>query len=279
MLTRPRLKTFLTIFPISDTTWGLRGGSDELWRIKLRDRRAFETFSAVLPYLDGSATVEQMHSALAAKGVEREDVDQLLERMEQSSLLEEAETYGLTEAETEAFAGQIAFFARYRGDGGNQYQARLRERRVAVLGNGDLAASLRREAAAAGFGEIYQLAADVEAAAASAELDGEPSPDWRARFRVLPLDRERIWDPAAGPVPDLLFVDVRELDMERRCAEHLRAPLPDQRTAPRCAARRHGPRPPSRLRHVGGTSVLLRSGRSHLSHQARWRSRYHKDRR
>jgi hypothetical protein len=46
----------------------------------------------------------------------------------------------------------------------------------------------------------------VEAAAASAELDGEPSPDWRARFRVLPLDRERIWDPAAGPVPDLLFV-------------------------------------------------------------------------
>lgn len=206
MVNRPRLKTFLTIFPISETVWGLRGGADELWRIKLRDRRALDTFSAVLPYLDGRATVEEILAALAAKDVEREDVVQLLERMEQNSLLEEGETYGLTEDETRAFAGQIAFFARYRGDGGNRYQARLRARRVAVLGDGDLASSLRREAAAAGFGEIYQLASDPAAVAASAEADGEPSPDWRARFQVVPLDRERIWESAVGPPPDLLFV-------------------------------------------------------------------------
>ena len=40
----PRLKAFLSVFPISDTAWGLRGGADEVWRIKLTDERSVHAF-------------------------------------------------------------------------------------------------------------------------------------------------------------------------------------------------------------------------------------------
>ena len=72
MLVRPRLKTYLTVFPLSETTWGLRGGSDELWRVQLGDHRAMKVFGSLLPYLAGRHTSEEILDALEADGVERD---------------------------------------------------------------------------------------------------------------------------------------------------------------------------------------------------------------
>jgi hypothetical protein len=200
MITKPRLKSFLTIFPLGESTWGLRGGADELWRVKLRDEGAFAVFTATLPYLDGRRTADEMLDLLAAKGVDREEVRQLLDRLEEASLLEEADDSGLPAEAAREFASQISFFSRYTASGGAGYQVQLAARRIAVVGQGYLARSLARQFAASGFGEVFTVGAEADAPG-GADGDG-----WRGRLRWVPLDRERIWPEEAGPPPDLVVV-------------------------------------------------------------------------
>ena len=59
MIDKPRLKSFLTVYPLSSDTWALRGGSEELWRIKLNDGAA-RTLGLLLSYLDGIGTSRVM---------------------------------------------------------------------------------------------------------------------------------------------------------------------------------------------------------------------------
>lgn len=153
MLKKPTLKKFLTVFPISETTWGLRGGSDELWRLKLRDEEATNAL-ALLGYLNGKYLVEEIIDEMASKGVEADEVSLLLQRMEDASLIEEADSFGLSEQQERDFHSQITFFSRYTSEGGAKYQARISASRVDIIGDGKLGRSLRRQLAEAGFGEI-----------------------------------------------------------------------------------------------------------------------------
>ena len=69
MIKFPRLKTFLSIFPLSETSWGLRGGADEMWRIKLTDERAIRALGALLPYLNGRTATEDILRAVESAGI------------------------------------------------------------------------------------------------------------------------------------------------------------------------------------------------------------------
>lgn len=207
MLQKPRLKTFLTVFPLSETTWGIRGGSDELWRIKFRDEQTFNALTSVLPYLNGRHGTEEIVKAVAAKGVEEEEITSLLQRMEEESLLEEADTFELTEEEARAFRSQLTFFSRYTSEGGAKYQSRLHTSRVGVVGDGFLARSLMRQLASSGIGDIVHLSHDP--ASVPAESNGHngtagsdgPSPS------VLKLDRDSVWaDDEAEQLPALFIV-------------------------------------------------------------------------
>jgi len=201
MITKPRLKSYLTIFPLSDASWGLRGGSDELWRIKLRDDRAFSVFSATLPFLDGRHTTTELLETVSAQGVEREEVEQLLERLTDASLLEEADEFGLSEEDREEFGAQLSFFSRHTTEGGAKYQARLAGLRLAVVGGGLLGRTLARQLAGSGFGEVTILA-DSRDDSHDSHTEGER---WRERIVRRSLDRERIWPGNAGPPPDLIL--------------------------------------------------------------------------
>lgn len=211
MLQKPRLKTFLTVFPLSETTWGVRGGSDELWRITFRDEQTFNALTSILPYLNGKHGAEEIVKTVAAKGVEEAEVLSLLERMEEESLIEEADGFGLTEEEQQALRSQLTFFSRYTAEGGAKHQARLRESRVAVIGDGYLARSLRRQLSESGVGGLVLLSS--EPASVSAEQNGHNAPgahdasagDGRASHRVLRLDRDAVW-PGEEGVPDLFIV-------------------------------------------------------------------------
>lgn len=158
MIQKPKLKTFLTVFPLSSTTWGLRGGSEELWRIKLKDERAFRTFTSLLPYLNGQFQLGTIFEKLEEQGVGRELAEQLLQHLEKSSLVEEAgDSAGLRPEEEERFSEQITFFSRFTARGGTKYQAMLQSSRVAVVGDGNLSRSVQRHLALSGFGEITLL--------------------------------------------------------------------------------------------------------------------------
>jgi hypothetical protein len=203
VIQRPRLKSFLTVFPISETTWGIRGGSDELWRIKLRDPQAFGVFSSVLPYLDGQNTLESISSLLADRGIKREEIQQLVEQMEQASLLEESNGFHLSPQDEAQFESQIAFFSRYSQTGGAKYQSRLHESRVGLIGNGRLSLILQRQLLESGFGEVVALGAGP--GEGLPQFDGTAGgPAGRLKHRAL--QRNEIWPETDPDRPQLLLV-------------------------------------------------------------------------
>lgn len=206
MLKKPKLKKFLTIFPISDTTWGLRGGSDELWRLKLRNEEAVNAL-ALLSYLNGTYSVEEITDLMAQKGVNADEVSTLMEQLQGASLIEEADTFGLSEEEEKAFSSQITFFSRYTSEGGAKYQARLRASRVGVIGDGYLARTIRRQLTESGFGEILLFSSDPAAALASLNGHNTSAANGGSPTRVLELDRDSIWaGDEKESLPDLFLV-------------------------------------------------------------------------
>lgn len=207
MISRPKLKSFLTVFPISETTWGVRGGGDELWRLKLGHREAMRTFAALLPFLTGRHSTEEILAELGGQGIAPGAVRAILERLVQASLLEEGGEPRLSAPEVAAFRDQIILFSRFTHEGGEKVQQTLRASRVAVWGDGRLSASLVRQLAAAGFGSIVRLVADP-AAGREGALEGGLT-----IVEALSAVRATVW-PQEVAVPDLLFVPQQEHDPE-----------------------------------------------------------------
>lgn len=207
MIHKPKLKTFLTVFPISDTTWGLRGGSEELWRIKLRDERAIRTFSGLLPYLNGQHAVEDILTKVGEQGLDGETARRLLEHFESSSLIEEADSSGLSAEDAGLYEDQITFFSRFSQEGGAKYQQKLREARVAVVGDGGLGHSVRRHLAEAGFGEVIALSAEPPGAehASGGNGNGAAAPRG-AKVRAVGLSRESVWPEGEGGELPQVFI-------------------------------------------------------------------------
>lgn len=202
MIQLPRLKTFLSVFPLTATTWGLRGGTDEVWRIKLTDERAFRAFSALLPYLNGQTAAEDILRSLESAGIHRGAAAAVLRQLEASSLIEEADANGLSDAELNRFEGQIRFFSRFTQQGGAKVQSILRGSRVALLADGALGESVYGRLAGAGFGEVTILSR--QPARTSAWVEGVTAP--RPRTTILELTQKEIWPTDKPDLPHVLIV-------------------------------------------------------------------------
>jgi hypothetical protein len=189
MITYPRLKTFLAVFPLGNSTWGLRGGADEIWRVKLTDERAIGAFGALLPFLDGRTATDDILGSLERAGVHRAAAAAVLRQLEASSLLEDADAGGLSDAELTRFEEQIRFFSRFTQEGGAKAQAILGASRVALVGDGALGASVYGRLAGAGFGEVTVLSRQPSDAHVWIERVGVPRP----RTTVVDLDPDEIW--------------------------------------------------------------------------------------
>ncbi len=202
MIRFPRLKTFLAVFPISENTWGLRGGADEVWRLKLNDARAVRALGALLPYLDGQTATEDILASLEASGVHRGAAAAVLRQLEASSLLEEVDASGLSDQELTAFEDQIRYLSRFTQQGGAKFQAALRGSRVALLADGALGESMYRQLAGSGFGEVIILSRQPSHARAWIERVAAPPP----RTTVLNLDPDGIWPGDGLELPQILVV-------------------------------------------------------------------------
>jgi hypothetical protein len=203
MIRYPRLKTFLSIFPISDTVWGLRGGADEIWRIKLTDERAVRALGALLPYLNGKTSTEDALAAIERDGIHRAAAAAVLRQLEASSLLEEAgDAHGLSADELDRLQDQIRCLSRFTNQGGAKLQAALRASRVALLADGALGERLYRQLAGAGFGEVVILSPQPQQARAWVEGVTGMGP----QTSILALDRDRLWPDEASDPPRVLVV-------------------------------------------------------------------------
>ncbi len=209
MIDRPKLKSFLTVFPLSDNTWGLRGGTDELWRIKLRSKQAMQIFGSLLPYLDGRLTTDEILAELEEQSISRDAALQILRHLESSSLVEEVDTAGLAQDETERYRDQITFFSRFSTAGGSSFQVALRHSHVGLVGSGKLSHALLHQLDAAGIGKITHLVSS--APADDQHPGGEPST--AVSITTHELDREAIW-AADAALPRLLIVPQESHDPE-----------------------------------------------------------------
>jgi bacteriocin biosynthesis cyclodehydratase domain-containing protein len=201
MITFPRLKTFLCVFPISSTVFGLRGGADEVWRLKLTDERAIRAFGALLPYLDGRTSSADILAAVEAAGIHGPAASSVLRQLESASLIEEGDASGLNEEELARHEGQIRFFSRFTQQGGAKYQAALKRSRVGIVADGALGMSLYRRLVAAGVGEIVIVSRQPELARTWVAEQAHDTVT-----TVWPLATDAPWPQAAGAPPRVLAV-------------------------------------------------------------------------
>ena len=203
MLKTPRLKQYLTLYPISETAWGIRGGGGEFWSIKLHDERAMRAFSAMLPFLNGSRSSTEILAEVEKMGLDAAVAEKLLKSMESNSLIEEMDSAGLSEEKIERHREQISFLSRFGEEGGAKYQAKLDASRVAVIAQGTLASILCRQLSEAGIGRVTYLA------------DGDAPEDLVAAAEKLSLERPGILsEDSLEPKPDLVIVAVSYHDPE-----------------------------------------------------------------
>ena len=186
MLEFPKLKSYLSVFPISDTTWGLRGGSDQVWKVKLRNEKAMEAFCGLLPYLTGKHSVEDIVETLGKKGIDRQPILAVLGYLARTRLIEDGGRK-LDDETHQRYGGQISFFSRFATSGGSSFQLRLAESHVAVLVDGPLGWMMCRQLLSAGIGR-------VEARLGAGGLGDEPGwcrdgeVEGRLRMAEDPLD-------------------------------------------------------------------------------------------
>lgn len=203
MIQKPRLKRHLTVYPLSSDTWALRGGSEELWRVKLNEGAA-RNLGLLLSYLDGSHERDALLDSLAGDGGDSDIAARLLDHLEAASFLEDAAADTLPPEVAERFRDQIVFFSRFSQVGGAEAQTMLGDARVGVVGDGRLAHSVVRGLRESGVGEIVVL---------TSEDGAVPEGDNVSR---VPLDRSSIWpEDAEGEPPDwwVLTEDAHDPDL------------------------------------------------------------------
>lgn len=187
MIQKPRLKRYLTIYPLSSDTWALRGGSEELWRVKLSEGAA-RNLGLLLSYLDGTHERDSLLDSLANDGGDRDIAARLLDHLDTGSFLEDAASDTLPPEQAEQFREQIIFFSRFSQIGGAQAQGMLSEARVGVVGGGRLARNIVRGLRESGVGEIVVLS-DQDSGSSYTDED----------VSQIALDRTSIW-PADAEV-------------------------------------------------------------------------------
>lgn len=157
MIRTPRLKGTLSFFPLTETSWGLAGGGAHDRYVELTEEGALRSLGCLLPWLNGKYTIEEVLEGTEAAGGDREMASLLLLHLEELRCLEEGGDGGLPREERERFAEQIAYFSQFGSAGGAQVQKALRDSRVAVAGDGELARILSRQLAEAGVGDVVCL--------------------------------------------------------------------------------------------------------------------------
>jgi len=201
MIEKPRLKTFLTVFPITETVWGVRGGPEELWRLRL-DEVAVQAFCALLPYLNGQHKRNEIVEKIGTGGEDGAPALKILDCLETSGLIEDAEPHGLSGEELSHFADQLAFFSRFTCEGGSKYQSRLRASKVTVLSSGDLGHTVARQLGESGVGEVVLVWYRTPEAGRNGHSSVEGNPKEFSRLTAMAAPDGSPWPEDAEPLPN-----------------------------------------------------------------------------
>lgn len=154
-MSRPKLKDYYDIVPEAENRYQVRG--PEIVTM-LSGATAKQILSHLFPLLDGTHTTEEIADKL--KEIAGPDViHAVIGRLKDSKLVEyasEQEGGPLTPQEVEQYRRQLMFLDMTLDQGeALDFQAKLKEGRLAILGGGELASSIASQAARVGIGRIF----------------------------------------------------------------------------------------------------------------------------
>jgi molybdopterin/thiamine biosynthesis adenylyltransferase len=156
---RPRLKSVFPPFPLGDGRIRI-GGGDYGIASEIRDDARGNIWH-LLGLMDGARTRDDLSAEMAhhSPGITRADVDAVVDTLIDQGFVDDAATpppLGLSGAELERYRRNLEFFSYFHqppltaGD----FQLRLRDARVTVLGLGGLGSFVALSLAAIGVGEL-----------------------------------------------------------------------------------------------------------------------------
>jgi bacteriocin biosynthesis cyclodehydratase domain-containing protein len=154
-MSRPKIKDYYDIVPEAEDRYQVR--SSELVSI-LRGATVKDLLCHLFPLLDGEHTTEEIASELK-EVASPEVIHAVIGKLRDSRLLEyafEPQSGSLTPQEVEQYRRQLIFLDMTLDMGtAIDYQARLKESRLAIIGEGELASSIASQAARFGMGRIF----------------------------------------------------------------------------------------------------------------------------
>ncbi|HYX26968.1 MAG TPA: TOMM precursor leader peptide-binding protein [Pyrinomonadaceae bacterium] len=131
-----------------------------------------QVFSHLLPLLDGEHTSETIVTTMQPH-ISSEVVHAVIEKLETAGILEEGTPVlpaNFSTEEYEHYRQQLGFFDLTLEEGSPvEAQQRLKDTRLSIVGKGELAASLARQAAQAGVGRIFGI--NLEASTVISEIN------------------------------------------------------------------------------------------------------------
>lgn len=200
---RPRVKEFYDVVPEAADRYQIR--SSEMTAV-LTGVTVKEIFSRVLPLLDGSNTFDEIVEKLGPE-LTADQVKLILAKLGKSGIIEDTAQYlssSFAPEELEQYRRQMIFFDLMAEAGSPvDYQENLKKAHVAVIGSGELAASLAKQLARIGIGRVFGANMDPD------RWSGDINPF--ISFGVGAIDQEdhqALEEAFADERPDLLVIAV-----------------------------------------------------------------------
>lgn len=204
MFSKPRLRGYLTIFPLAGRNFGVQGGSGELWRLQLNER-TYHLLSTLLPYLNGEYNTGYILEELRRQGFESQMVQKLLEQLQKALIIEDAQQPDLLPEDAALFERQLLFFSRFSDHKSPAaFHANLRTASVDVLESEELSTEVLIQMRNSGIGQLRLLGTDQatqERAIAAVRTDNPGS----TTIEALPLSLSSVYAEDVTP-PSLLVV-------------------------------------------------------------------------
>jgi len=152
---RPRIKELYDVVPEAADRYQIR--SSEMTAV-LTGVTVRDVFSRILPLLDGSNTFDEIVEKLGPE-VTPDQVQLIIAKLRSSGIIEDTAQYldsSFAPEELDQYRRQMIFFDLMAEAGSPlDYQENLKKAHVAIVGSGDLAASLAKQLARVGIGRIF----------------------------------------------------------------------------------------------------------------------------
>ncbi|MDE1464848.1 TOMM precursor leader peptide-binding protein [Spartinivicinus poritis] len=197
---RPQLKRFLTVFPLANGGWGIRGGDEDITQIRAKSEQASAAISEVLSLLTGQYDQTTLLNILQQRQIDPSTAIALLQHLDKCTLLEEGHSYSRASDLPNAHQNQLLFFSRFATDGGHAMQNKLNNAHVAIIYSHGVGTAMISLLQRSGIGSISVFCENQDDIT-TLQNTWPAQPDSDSLVTFYPLDRQQLFPNAFQSLP------------------------------------------------------------------------------